>query len=137
MQWISPVAHNDPDSKWDNETRVYDGNPETYALDEGLEPQGYLELLLNEDVLCDKVKLTVFGLIGGEFRNADVVIDVWFNEAWNNIFTGTLTKDVEYELDINHYQYVVSKARIKGDMDPIHLCVNEFEFRMVNKYFVG
>ena len=81
--------------------------------------------------------LTTFGLTGGEYRDATVVIDVWFNEAWNNVYTGELTRDVEFETTINHSEYVVSKARIKGDMAPVHLCVNEFEFRNVDKFFVG
>ena len=56
--WLSPTAHNDPDTHWSGDASAYDGNTATYASEGALQVgwNGFLELS-RAAVLCSKVRV--------------------------------------------------------------------------------
>ncbi|GAJ18934.1 unnamed protein product, partial [marine sediment metagenome] len=90
--WVSPTGHNDPDEKWGDEIRAYDGNLNTAASSPRY-GEHYLELTLMEAIRCSKVRVNAADVWWSPVRYYSVrnaTIDVYYNAGWHRIFSGSL-----------------------------------------------
>jgi len=94
--WLSPSDHNDPDGRWTNEVKAYDGVV-TPGSAKQLQSGYYLELtcpaLGESDIKSDRIRVSAMFKSGSIWRTAEnVVIDYWdtVGAAWTNFFDGTI-----------------------------------------------
>ena len=95
--WVSPISHNAL-GFWGNETFAYDENESTYAFDPGQESSwcGYLELTLPFTLVdCTRVKFKASRNGEAEINLAE--IDVYYDSAWHNIYSGNDWIDAVYK----------------------------------------
>jgi len=130
--WVSPTGYNDPSSDWVNEANAYDDATGTYA--ESNDQGSYLELTISA-IACDKVR--IYAVRWHDFSSSeydpDIDIDVYYDSAWHNIFSGTVTKNTWITKSIGSTE-AVTKARVKCNdglaaLDQIRL--KEFDFNSV------
>jgi len=110
MGWTSPTGHNDPNNKWSSEINAYDDNTGTAATNSMFDYNNYLELTLSSGISCDKVRIRCSGGL-----QADAGIDVYYGDAWHNIFSGSITPNEWVEKTIGSTQ-IVDKARVKSSI---------------------
>lgn len=125
MAWVSPTGHDDYDTVWGNETNAYDEDTETYAST--LSETGYLGLTLTGAISCDKVRI----FAADEWAvpvNPEVDIDVYYDSAWNNIFSGEITKGEWVEKTISAGTKSVDKARVRSTLTGNEHRIFEFDF---------
>jgi len=108
MAWVTPTGHNDPSSVWYEEAKAYDDNLGDQAST--ISETGYLELT-HAALDCDRVRVHCYDWIGAQI-NPEVSIDVYYTDAWFNIFSGVITKSTWVEKVIGSVQSV-TKLRIK------------------------
>lgn len=126
--WVSPTGHNDPNNKWVNEERAYDGNLDTFSSTTGLHYYGEpLELTLDSPVYCDKVRICAASFWTHYYRDPDLSVDVYYDGAYHNIWSGRIPKQTWVELPIPAGIKLVSKARIKWNED-VPKYLYEFDF---------
>lgn len=128
MSWVSPTSHNDLDA-WGNEENAYDGNTGNYAAT--LVSGGELELTI-EAIACDKVRIYAsdFEGVAGQ-TNPTVTISVYYDSAYHQIFSGSITKLTWVEKAIGSTE-TVTKVKISGTLDSSHfLYLYEFEFNSI------
>lgn len=123
MAWVSPTGHNDPSSAWTTEELAYDNDLGTRAT--STSETAYLELT-HSAILCDKVRIYVSDYFKGIEGTADLDIDVYYGDAWHNIFSGSIAKLTWAEKSIGSTQ-IVTAARVKFNQARIHR-VYEFDF---------
>lgn len=127
MGWVSPTGHNDPSEAWANEVRAYDENLGLWA--QTSTTGAYLELT-HAVLSCDKVRIYCWHEWKTVKSDPDIDIDIYYSEAWHNIFSGTVTKETWIEKEIGSTQNVTA-ARVKcndtlGGFDIFDLA--EFDF---------
>ena len=117
-EWTSPTGHNDPDSKWILEEHAYDGDMGSPAINDAADQGHYLELSINS-IDCNQVRIYIFGLSWMLFQPIDINVDVYYNSAWHNIYSGVIDCNVP-----SHFvaislgaTYSVTKARVKANED--------------------
>lgn len=111
--WTSPTGFDDPDSAWLSETNIYDADVETFGGCYYVNVGKYLELTLSAAISCNKVRIyAATCTLGVGFYDPDIDIDVFYGGVWNNIFSGSITKQTWVEKSIGSTE-TVSKARIK------------------------
>lgn len=133
IQWVSPTGFNDPEGKWSNELYAYDGNRDTRtkSLVLGGGWSSYLELT-HAAINCNKVRFFV-----GKSFNDFISIDVYYENAWHNIYEGSFDYSTWEEKAIPEGIKSVTKARVRFYEDqsvtrfPAYLA--EFEFWDVDK----
>jgi len=106
--WVSPTGHDDPSSNWAYESNAYDDDTGSGAFTNDPE---YLELT-HSAILCDKVRIYAAKMFKGELYDPNIDIDVYYGEAWHNIFSGTITKQTWVEKAIGSTESV-TKARVR------------------------
>lgn len=123
MEWLSPTGYIDAGGAWYNETNAYDDILGTYAgTTSSVE---YLELL-HEAILCSKVRIYE----NCYYRDKD--IDVFYEGAYHNIYSGRPTRAVWTEIEIPGGPKIVTRARIKSNEAAGNtVCVHEFDFGKV------
>lgn len=125
MAWVSPTGFIDPSNAWSWETWAYDNDLETAA--ETQSETAYLELTLGSAISCDKVRIYAADLNGG-LNDPELDIDVFYDGAYHNIFSGVITKEVWVEKSIGSTE-TVSKARVRmTDAAQAWHFVIEFDF---------
>jgi hypothetical protein len=132
--WVSPTSHNDLDT-WMAEANAYDGNTGTQALTGT--SGGELELTIGA-MSCDKIRIYAYDweLIAGN-SNPDVTISVYYDSAYHEIFSGTITKDTWVEKPIGSVE-TVTKAKISGTLASGHfLYLVEFQFCKPTNFYVA
>ena len=119
--WVSPTSFSDPDSRWSDETNIYDGNLGTYgrAADDGY----YVELNIAA-ISCDKVRVWS---TDGNFKDLYLFVDVYYSSAWHNIHSGTVSESEWVEKAIGSTE-TVTAARIKTSSGDWTRDIYEFEF---------
>ena len=116
--WVSPTGHNDPDSAWVDEARAYDGNTWTWAVTGSTSP---LEFTI-ASIACDKVRIQT------ALVNRDpVAVDVYYDDAWHNIYEGAAIAGEWVECPIGSTQDVTG-GRFNF---PTGGYLAEFEFNQV------
>lgn len=111
MGWVSPTGFEDLDGLWTNEPLVYDEDTETPALNT-IQVVGwgsYIGLTLTA-ISCNKIRYYVHAATAPEIDK--ISVDVWYGNAWHNIYQGAFTKDTWKEKEIGSTQ-TVSKAQVK------------------------
>lgn len=126
-EWHSPTDHNDPENKWANEPYAYDESTDYPGASQGVSGPAWtswLELLI-EGVQCSKVRF--WAAKAGYTVTAQV--DVYYNDAWHNIFNANPNNLAWTEAELGG-TYQVTKARFRqyasGGSPTIHL--HEFDF---------
>lgn len=86
MGWVSPTGFVDSGGVWTDETLAYDENTGTYVYASALKSAwtDYLELT-HAALDCDKIHVWVDHAIA---NINSIEIDVYYDSAWNNIFSG-------------------------------------------------
>jgi len=110
MAWRLPTSFTDSDNKWNNEAQSYDGNigtgansPNSVARTWG----SYIELNITS-ISCDKIR---FNALYNANINS-ISVDVYYSNAWHNIFEGVYTHQTWEEKTIGSTQNV-TKTRIR------------------------
>ena len=103
--WVSPTGFVDGGSVWTGETNAYDEDTLTFAyVDCPLGWCDYLELTIAE-ITCDKVRLWM-GRVNTQVT--DVEVDVYYNSAWDNIYSGPIVVGSFQEFPIGSEQLVTA-----------------------------
>lgn len=105
MGWISPTDFVDSGNVWTDETLSYDENTLTFAYVSV--PSGwcdYLELTTTATT-CDKVQLWV-GRVNTQVSIIEV--DIFYNSAWDNIYSGVIIVGSFQEYPIGSQQSVTA-----------------------------
>jgi len=103
--WVSPTGFVDGGSVWTDEPLAYDEDTLTFAWVNC--PAGwsdYLELTIAE-ITCDKVQLWM-GRVNTQV--SDVAVDVYYNSAWANIYSGAFVVGSFQEFAIGSEQLVTA-----------------------------
>lgn len=127
MGWVSPTSFENPGGIWEGCADAYDGNLGTSAeCDQSTES---FDLLLSSAIQCTKVRVYAMdsGTVG-ETDDFDVLVRVYYENAWHTIKLGTIPNDTWTEIEIPAGEKTVSKARFGTD-DLMGLgMLREFEF---------
>jgi len=105
MGWVNPTGFVDSGSVWTDETLAYDDNTGTFAYVNV--PSGwcdYLELTIGA-ITCDKVQLWV-DIVNTQVTTIEV--DVHYNSAWDNIYSGAIVTGSFQEYAIGSQQSVTA-----------------------------
>jgi hypothetical protein len=90
MAWQIPADNNIETTNWeyDNPQDPNDGNTGTYAFwfhAGGLTWSDWIEFYMATPILCNKIRY----LVGSDGFEGDIEIQGYWNEQWNNIYTGS------------------------------------------------
>ncbi len=113
MSWISPTGHNDPDTRWTDETKAYDDNVSTFASEVNVSPSTwskYLVLTLTAAKVISQVRFNAYYL-SASFNQ--ISIDVYYDDAWNNIYEGTYDDATWVTKSVPAGQKSINQARVK------------------------
>ena len=112
MVWVSPTGYNDPDSRWSDEPKAYDGNTGTWALTNLYEAGWgkFLELTLTDPILSDKLRYHVWK--AGEYvTQIDVDVYNYTTSSWVDVYSGAFASDTWIEK--TYTKITASKIRIR------------------------
>jgi hypothetical protein len=111
--WLSPTGHNDPDTKWDNETNVYDDETTTLAqsfhdINDAYGQWSHDLELTHSAILVDKIRF---------WAKKDAImdtaqVDVYDGANWTNVFSGAYS-DNQWVESATFTAQNVQKARIR------------------------
>lgn len=91
--WLSPTGFNDPSGKWGYETDAYDNNTSTGAYTNVV--GSYIELT-HASLSCDKIQIYIstgpWGSAPIFQSDPNIDIDLYYDSAWHNIFSGIVSK---------------------------------------------
>lgn len=107
MGWISPTGFVDGGGTWNSENLAYDENTGNYAYEDigSIGYGNYIELTLGSAIDCDKVQIWS----ERSAANVDTIdVDVYYNTAWNNIYSGALTISIFVEYAIGSTESVTA-----------------------------
>ena len=127
--WLSPTSYSDPDSAWTNEANAYDDDTSTYAGSSGTiyGANHYLELNRGgAELSCGSCR--IYANRGGSDNDPDIDIDFYYDDAWNNIFSGTITKNTWVTKANAVGTKLVTKARIKWNINGMGSFAYLYEF---------
>uniref|UniRef100_A0A6M3KBF4 Uncharacterized protein n=1 Tax=viral metagenome TaxID=1070528 RepID=A0A6M3KBF4_9ZZZZ len=111
VEWNSPTGFVDGSAGWTNEANAYDENTGTYATCLAADNGKYLELTIAA-IFCDRVRVYAQDVNGGP-NDPDVAIDLYYDGAWTNIYTGTITKNTWVTKKNPAGAKIVTSMRIK------------------------
>jgi len=112
MAWVSPTGHADPGEEWGYEENAYDEDEGSWANSDDAYLE-WLELTLTTPISCDKIRIMAASLDIPDIRkDPNLKIEVYYSDAWHEIFVGEITKEIWVEKAIGSTQ-TVSKAQIK------------------------
>jgi len=127
-QWVKPTGYNDPSSDWLYETQAYDDNVSQWAYD-GSDPpagwSGYLELT-HAAMYCSKVRFYAYwnsGLI------TSIDVDVYYGEAWHDVFEGAFANETWIEKVIGSTQLITAfRFRFYHSVETVWAALGEVDF---------
>jgi len=126
--YVTPIAHDDPDSQWSSETNAYDDDTDTQAHCAAIGK--YLELISSGSLACSKVRVWGHCLKTTPppvFANPDIDIDVFLaGSGWYNIWSGEIPRDQWVEKEIGFTANMFG-ARIKWNGVGVALLIKEFD----------
>lgn len=133
-EWVNPSGFEDPDSYWSDEPSAYDDNTSSRSLSittcETCNMAGYLILLLDSAIQCDKIRIFLSGS-----HIDDIEIDVYKDGAWESVLDGGLLSPQFAWREYSFAAGSVEKARIRfhtgGDASKFwidYMRVHEFDF---------
>jgi len=110
QDWLSPTGYVDADSGWTNEANAYDENTTTKALVTipASSWSSYLELT-HSAISCSKVRFNAYYYAT---EITQISLDVYYSDAWHNIYEGIFTLNEWVEKEIGSTQSVTA-MRIK------------------------
>jgi len=113
----------DPEESWHDESNAFDDDTATTAYTTGSD---YLVLTVDTTMECQKVR--VYSAEASPAGAADIDIDLYYNDAWHNIWSGVVIRDQWVER-FNHADgtQTVEKARVKYNGSAT-LYLYEFDF---------
>jgi hypothetical protein len=116
LGWVTPTNHNDSNSQWENENKIYDDDTDTYARSyhDANDPDGQWSfyLYVNHSVfLCDKVRFYAKGLTGDTVQIDQADLDVKKGGVWVDVYQGTFSDRQWVEKSFT--QGSVSEARMR------------------------
>ena len=135
MGWIRPTDYNDVDGKWSNESNAYDGNTGTYASSTINQYYHWLELLLPQAIICDKIRIYCAEWYGFGEGASSVQIEVYDGSNWLLVYAGTVSVNQWVEKVITGGPKLISKARVFNRfVAPGNTCMRlkEFEFNQTD-----
>jgi len=97
--WISPDDHYDVTDTWDDETKAYDSNTGTFAIESDWDDSDELEFTFNSYFWIEKFR--IYGRMedegAGEY-DLDFVLSVHYGGQYYSVYDGTMAKNewVEY-----------------------------------------
>ncbi len=114
--WILPTGHIDIRDEWKNEAEAYDGDLSTSAGTwVATYTGGHLVLTLDPPISCSKVRVNAASYHYFEWLDPDLSIDLYYDGAWRNIWSGLIPKKTWVEIPIPAGTELVSAARVKGN----------------------
>ena len=117
-EWVSPTGKGT--DQWTNSENIYDGNLETSGT---CSTHDQYVILTIAAISCTKVRINAGKVAGGE---ADLKVEVYYDEDYNTIHDGVLTEDTWVEIALGSEKTVTSAKISLGDF--INSEVWEFEF---------
>ncbi len=116
LGWVTPTNHNDPNSQWENENKIYDDDTDTYARSfhdaNDLDGQWSFYIYVNHSVLlCDKVRFYAKGPTGDTVQIDQADLDVKKGGVWVDVYQGTFSDRQWVEKSFT--QGSVSEGRIR------------------------
>lgn len=117
MRWVSPISVEDPNNGWSGESKIFDGDPNTYAV--AAKKVTPFILFLKEPADSNACRLFMHSV--SRFWR----IDIFYENAWHSIFEGTI---VPGWYEIPYQKKSVSKARIFQTGGSANGSISEFEF---------
>lgn len=127
MVWVSPTGFVDPAGQWTNETNIYDEDTDTYGQDSVYGPAwgDYVELT-HAAISCDKVR---FNAKYVDVSQNSIILDVYYEGAWHNIYEGSYTLNTWEEKTIPAGTKSVTAARAKFyNAYPLNFAMLFYEF---------
>jgi|GEM_PF-2892204 len=127
MGWVSPTGFVDGGGTWASETLAYDEDTGTYAYEDiGAAGWGnYLELT-HSAIDCDKVQIWSGRSTG---NITDIEVDVYYDSAWHNIYSGPGTFDAWVEYPVGSTQSISAlRARYYTDKKSRQARIHEADF---------
>ena len=121
MGWVSPTDYIDALNDWTNEANTYDEDTGTFSWYSG--DGGSLILTLGAAIDCDKVRIFSSDV------PASVTIQVYYESAWHEIYSGAIASGEWVEKTIPAGTKSVYQASIT--YDTAFKYVNEFDFNEV------
>jgi hypothetical protein len=138
MSWKSPTGYVDESSVWTDEPKAYDGSLSTWAYSTVPANNwgGFLDLLIDPAILCDKVRLYPYDTSEDGYFTDQIQVDVYYGGAWHTIYngSGTFWPGSWHEYSIPGGPFVVSKARVRfhnSSSWEIEIFLNEFDFNQL------
>ncbi|GAG81248.1 unnamed protein product, partial [marine sediment metagenome] len=110
--WVSPTSHDDPDAFWSSETNAYDDNEATYAMSISIPPStlGDSLVLIHAALDCSKLRFIAKDY---DSRIDYIDLDVYYGDAWHDVYQGDFTDEVWVEKDIPAGTQSVTQARLR------------------------
>jgi len=110
VTWTDPTGFNDPDGKWNDETKAYDNNTVTFAY--ATVPlstwSSWLELT-HAGLVCSRIRFFTAKVV-----QTECVLEAYYSSAWHEIFSGDAYNNGAWtEVNLFNMPYV-TKVRYKG-----------------------
>ncbi|HUV56320.1 MAG TPA: hypothetical protein VMV84_03725 [Dehalococcoidales bacterium] len=131
--WNNPISYNDPDNAWSNEEAAMLGQPVTgYIGGASSKYSYYLSHPIEfgfPTIISDRLRISSMECpmdqTGCRVSPADVLIDVYYDNAWHNVHSGNLYIIGDDELEgrwgeVVFPQHLVSGIRITWDKLPYY-----------------
>jgi hypothetical protein len=108
--WVSPTSHKDPDSKWIEPLKAYDGNYQTFAYQYIPANSWSSFLTLYHDPLWANKVIVAESGFPADVHTVD--IDAYFNGVWNDIYEGWFQWGEDIVADF-FWQHVTTACRVR------------------------
>jgi len=131
--WQHPDSTNDSDGDaWNDGDNAKDNDTGTSAVLAMNKAGSFLELILVSAINCDKIRIYAadYQSYHSTWHDPDIDIDLWYDDDWQNLFSGVITKDTWIEKEIGSTKSV-SKARVTFNTIHDGGYFYEFEFNKV------
>lgn len=111
MAYVSPTDHLDPDNKWNDEPKAYNGNITNHAWSDWVSPgqwSSFLELL-HAALDCNKFRYYM------EYGPSVTIIDfdAEYEGGWHDVFEGAIVLNTWVEISIPVGTKSVTKIRFR------------------------
>lgn len=110
--WITPTGHDDPDSAWSDEAKVYDENTGTCATTQvpAVSWSSFLELTIH-DIVCSAVRFYATHILG----KIDLIdLDVYRDGAWVDVYDGAYADQTWVEKTFTEGTVTKARARFRN-----------------------
>jgi len=116
MGWVSPTSHTDGSGNWTSENLIYDENVGTYGYQSDVATNtwsDYIELNIAA-IACTKIRFDAYYTVNLD----EIDIDLYYDAAWQPLFTGAWTNHTWVEKAIGSTETVTAaRFRIYNESD--------------------